>query len=240
MSEAFFFCPDLAAGGARVTLGGEEAHHATVRRLRTGNTLTLFDGHGLTAQAIVRTLTPRGREIEVEIVTRATQPAAMPPVHLCCALPKGDRFTTLIDMATQLGMSSFTPLRCEHSVVLPAENLAARSRRIALEACKQSRRAWLPEIRGPATPLEAVRQFSGESAGVWLAHPGGRSARDMRAGEGRALALLIGPEGGFTDAEVRAALAAGAQTVELGQGILRIETAAAALLAAVRLGTTQA
>jgi 16S rRNA (uracil1498-N3)-methyltransferase len=240
VSEAFFFCPGLAAGGERMTLGGEEAHHAGVRRLRAGDVLTLFDGRGLTAQAVVRTLAPRGREIEVEITARAAQPPPAPAAHLCCALPKGDRLATLIDMATQLGMRSFTPLRCERSVVQPAENFATRARRIALEACKQSRRAWLPEIREPSTPLEAVRQFAGGLAGVWLAHPGGRRAHDMRADREHALALLIGPEGGFTDVEVNAALAAGAQTVELGEGILRIETAAVALLSAVRLGSAQA
>jgi 16S rRNA (uracil1498-N3)-methyltransferase len=241
MAETLFYYSDLAGAGERVTLAGDEAHHAaSVRRLRVGDALMLFDGRGLTAQATVQALHPRGREIELVVGARSVQPAPQPPVHVASALPKGDRLATLVDMATQLGMTSFTPLLCERAVVQPSENLGSRLRRLGLEACKQSRRAWLPQFLEPATLPEVVRRGATEGAVAWLAHPGGRAAAAI-AGDGmRAVTVLVGPEGGFTDEEVRAALAAGAQAVTLGEAILRIETAVVALLAAIRLRAPQA
>ncbi|OGI44174.1 MAG: hypothetical protein A2V92_04650, partial [Candidatus Muproteobacteria bacterium RBG_16_65_31] len=178
----------------------------------------------------------RRREIALRVEERRTEPPPKPPIHLACALPKGDRQAVLLDMATQLGMAGFTPLLCERSVVKPVGGALGRWRRICLEACKQSRRLHLPEIREAATPAEAAARAAAEGARIWIAHPsGGPASCNDAAHAAPGIVLLIGPEGGFTEKEVAQALSHGARPVSLGPAILRIETAAVALLATVAL-----
>jgi 16S rRNA (uracil1498-N3)-methyltransferase len=153
-------------------------------------------------------------------------------LHLACALPKGDRQATLLDMATQLGITDFTPLACEHSVVAPGPNSALRWQRICVEACKQSRRAYLPRLHAARTPAEVARKHG--ALALLIAHPDGQAFAQAGARLTTAGAmLLIGPEGGFSPQEVAAVRAAGGEPVALGSAILRVETAATALLALV-------
>lgn len=232
MAEPWFYHPDLSTD--RLLLAGDEAHHATAtRRLRPGDALWLFDGEGGLARATIVEHKARGRELQLQIVERGSQARPIPELHLACALPKGDRQAVLLDMATQLGMARFTPLECERSVVRAPAGAKARWQRICLEACKQSRRAHLPLIEDAATPRDLVRATTARGEAVFIAHPDG--APLQAAALPARCAILIGPEGGFTDAEIAAVVAHGGRQVGLGAGILRIETAAVALLALMRL-----
>ena len=224
-----FYCaplPDVV--GERVTLTGDEAQHALgARRLQVGGDIGLFDGQGTTARAVVTAVDRRRQSLEAKLTDRQRMPNPRPAVHLACALPKGDRAAVLLDMATQLGMVRFTPLMCARSVVKPGANSRERLRRICLEACKQSRRFYLPEIEAPASPRELARRVPPGS--LWIAHPV-PGATTLVGTLSNTLTLLIGPEGGFTDAEVQETIAAGARAFTLGPAILRIETAAIAAL----------
>lgn len=239
MAEPLFYSENLADPGAILTLTGDEAHHATAsRRLQVGETLWLFDGRGGLVRATLLHITTRGRALDLRIEERRAEPPPKPAIHLACALPKGDRQGTLLDMATQLGITEFTPLACERSVVQPGANSAERWRRICLEACKQSRRPYLPILHASATPQEMVAQKTGRAKTVWIAHPSAAAIAVSRAVEQNASAdvtILIGPEGGFTEEEVARTTGAGAQQLALGSAILRIETAAVALVAAFSL-----
>ena len=223
----WFYCPDLAQGGSQCLLPPEEAAHALGSlRLGPGEGLTLFDGRGRVARARVAEADRRRRHLACR--AEAGQRQAPPPRRmLAAALPKGDRQAVMLDMATQLGMTVFQPLVCERSVVRPQAGAARRWRRICLEACKQSRRAWLPEIRAPLSLAEALARA--QDWDKWLAHPGGGVPPAGGPGGG-AVMLCIGPEGGFTDAEVEAARRAGARPLSLGGAVLRVETAAVAAL----------
>lgn len=226
-SAHWFFCPDLAARESLQVLPPEEADHALgVRRLGVGDAVTLFDGRGRLARGAIREADRRRRHLAVHVggVQRQDPP---PRRLLAAALPKGDRQAVMLDMATQLGMTIFQPLICERSVVKPQAGAARRWRRVCLEACKQSRRAWLPEIRAPLSLAEALARA--EDWDKWLAHPGGGVPPAAGPGGG-AVMLCIGPEGGFTDAEVETARRAGARPVSLGGAVLRVETAAVAAL----------
>jgi 16S rRNA (uracil1498-N3)-methyltransferase len=223
-----FFAPELAPPGAVVTLDPDETRHAVgARRLKEGDALTLFDGKGTTADGVVVHLDRRRSQLQARIEARLETPAPIPRV-LASAVPKGDRLSVMLDMATQLGMTRFVPLACERSVVKASAKATTRWQRICLEACKQSRRPWLPTIDAVAIPAEAVAREAAAGA-VWLAQPDGRSVR--HAGGDGSLCVVIGPEGGFTSTEVERMVAAGAQCVSLGTGILRVETAAVAALA---------
>ena len=241
MSSPWFFAEHIAADGELVVLAADEARHATAaRRLALGDTLTLFDGRGGLAQAAIAGLPTRGRGLELRVQSRIQAPVPARYLHVAAALPKGDRAATLLDMATQLGMTAFTPLLCTHSVVVPTR--ADRWQRICIEACKQSRRAYLPRLHEPASPLAAIQAFMSAPAAngavcALYAHPSGRALAAADSGARRCL-LLIGPEGGFSDDEVAAMTAAGAARIDLGAGILRVETAAVALLAALSLPRT--
>jgi 16S rRNA (uracil1498-N3)-methyltransferase len=236
MSEPYFYYADLATAGEQVVLTGDEAQHAAgARRLRAGDVLVLFDGKGITARATLLALRDRGRTLDLKLGERATHSPPSPVVHLACALPKGDRLATLLDGATQLGMTSFTPLHCAHSVVPPTAANVARLHRLCLEACKQSHRAWLPQIREPATVAALVVQPRAANERLLLAHPGGQPWPALAPPLSHTLTILIGPEGGFSDPEVADARDGGAAIVDLGGTLLRVETAAQTLLALAKL-----
>lgn len=238
MSEPFFYYPQSIQVGATFTLSGEEARHAAVtRRLREGEVISLFDGNGNVAEATILAADKRSPSLDLNILQLRTDPKPLPSIHLASALPKGDRMAVLLDMATQLGMQSFTPLQCAYSVVAPRAQAERRWQRICLEACKQSRRAYLPVIHPPVTPEEAGRRASAGGATIVIADPAGKSPQELtqvlqRQGD---ILLFIGPEGGFTQDEIRVLAAQGGLTVSLGDGLLRIETAAATLMACIAL-----
>jgi 16S rRNA (uracil1498-N3)-methyltransferase len=238
MTEPLFYSEQLAEPGATLLLTGDEAHHAAAaRRLHDGDTLWLFDGHGGIARATLQRVTARGRTLELRIEERRSEPPPRPALHLACALPKGDRQQVLLDMATQLGMTRFTPLDCARSVIRPGANSLARWRKICLEACKQSRRLHLPAIEVSSTPPDVTRRATAEGSQVWLAHPAAQAVSVTAAINQRVndVTILVGPEGGFTEAEIEQAVAAGARPLTLGASILRIETATVALVAAFAL-----
>lgn len=232
MTEPLFYSEQLADPGATLTLGGDEARHASAsRRLQAGDNLWLFDGHGGIGRATLLHIAERGRSLELRIEERRNEPPPRRSMHLACALPKGERQHVLLDIATQLGMTRFTPLDCARSIVKPGLNSAARWRKICLETCKQSRRLHLPVIE-PPTSLEEflARRANGN---LWIAHPSSSPGAAASLSAADDVTFLVGPEGGFTEAEISLVTARGGRTVSLGPNVLRIETAAVALLAAV-------
>lgn len=240
MSEPLFYSEQLAEPGATLVLTGDEAHHATAsRRLSNGDTLWLFDGCGGLARTTLLRVAARGRTLELCVEERRTEPPPRPAIHLACVLPKGDRQSVLLDMATQLGMTRFTPLACERGVVKPGANSMTRWKKICLEACKQCRRLHLPAIETTSTVRDIAERATAKGDSVWLAHPAAQAVTVSNAVNQGAndVTILVGPEGGFTDEEIGRAVAAGAKLLALGTNILRIETAAVALVAAFALKT---
>lgn len=191
-------------------LGPDDEHHlARVLRLRDGQMVTVTDGVDRWRVCRWRAdrLEPDG---DVETVPRPER-----PFRLHVAIPKQDRPEWLVQKATELGVDEVVFLHAERSVVRwsaeRAERHLARLRRVATEAAMQSRRVAVPTIAGPVDAREILRD-------VVLAEPGGRavSASDR--------SIAIGPEGGWSDAE----LAAAHDVVSLGPHVLRVETAALA------------
>lgn len=242
MSEAWFYWPDLPEPESRVILSGREARHAFgARRLAEGDALRLFDGCGRVALATVEGVETPGRRATLGIRSVTQAKPLRPAIHLACALPKGDRQSTLLTMAAQLGLDSFSPLRTERRIVKPTTAFSERAQRWLVESCKQSRQAHLPRV-GPERTIDEVVGRAADSPGgrVLIAHPnGGGMASIVKELEGpevivSAIDVLIGPEGGFTPGEVERAEAAGAKRVSLGPTILRIETAAVVVLGTLR------
>lgn len=237
-AEPLFYQRELDPEGEVVLTGGE-ARHVAVQRLRPGDAVAVFDGRGRVARGRIASLTRDAVRISVERHSAAPSPA--PAIHLYCAVPKGDRQAVMLDMATQLGVSRFVPVAWRRSVVEPGPRAQERWQRVCIEACKQSRRLHVPEIRA-LTPLpDAIATARADRARLLLAHlaPDARPVHALALAHAAPHALFVGPEGGVTDEEAQQLRAGGADLVQLGDGVLRVETAAVALLALVR-GALQA
>ncbi len=238
-SPPWFHTTSLPGEGEILTLGAKEARHAVgARRLGEGDVLTLFDGQGVVATARIVSMAGMAR-VDLEVIHRETHEPPTPTLWLASSLPKGDRQSIMLNMATQLGVSRFTALDCEHSVAVPAGPFWRRSERVVLEACKQSRQAHLPVIKSPREPGRFASEAVADGWTVLLADPKGASPSSVKL-KGEKFAGMVGPEGGFTQEELDEAVEGGAQPVSLGDGILRVETAAIALSAYLRLATAKA
>jgi 16S rRNA (uracil1498-N3)-methyltransferase len=223
--------PGARAGGQAATLADGEEHHLRVRRAREGDRVEVRDGAGLVGTGrLVRST--RGWEVEIDAARVVGRPAAL---TLGVGAGDRDRFEWLVEKATELGVTCIAPVETEHTAAVATRvrgQHVDKLRRRALEAVKQCGAAWSPEVRDPE-PLAAFlqRPASGER---WLADPDGGGAGAASA----AVTVLVGPEGGLTDAERAGARAAGYRPVRLGPHVLRFETAAvaaAALAVATRL-----
>lgn len=219
-----FYCPEGPING-RITLGGDEGRHlALARRLKPGQVVEVFDGRG-TAYLAEIVGTARDAVTLNVVGDRLTEPIPSCPLTLATAVPKGERFDWLVEKATELGVCRLVPLRAERSVVDPRAAKLDRLRRVVVEASKQCGRSRLMDLAEPISWPD----YLGLEVGCvrMIAHPGGiRPAAWPRIAPGNQVVLAIGPEGGFTNLEVEAAIAHGWISVSLGPTLLRVETAA--------------
>lgn len=218
-----FYCPDPPVGG-RFTIEGDEARHLVrVRRLGLGDRVELFDGRGAASTAEVTSV---GRDrVELIVVGEPLADRVLPcRLTLATAVPKGERFDWLVEKATELGVARLLPIVTERSVVDPRAAKLERLRRHVIEAAKQCGRNRLMELDRPIPWATLVA--AGEGDVRLLAHPGGLVRGSWPLGrQAQSVILAVGPEGGFTDAEVNEARDRGWSIVGLGPTILRIETA---------------
>jgi 16S rRNA (uracil1498-N3)-methyltransferase len=227
MSERFFLATPPAAGRALLT-GDEARHLARVLRARVGDEVTLFDGRGRSWPARVAAI---GRDtVELETGELRVEAAAGTALTLAVALPKGERQKWLVEKLTELGVARLVPLVTERGVAEATPAAVERIQRGVIEASKQCGRDTLMEIAEPASVAAIVAGTAATTIGL-VADPRGQPL-DTAGWHGHAEVLgLIGPEGGFSPAELAAAAAAGWPRITLGRYVLRIETAAVALAA---------
>jgi 16S rRNA (uracil1498-N3)-methyltransferase len=201
-------------------------------RAQEGQTVTLFDGSGCEFSAVIKKIGKR--EIEFKVMERReVNRESIRHITLAGALPKGARQQWLVEKAVELGVMALIPLETDRGVAQPTDAALERLRRTVIEASKQCGRNRLLEI----APAQSWREFVVDTpANAWrlLAHPGGAPLNSFlpsgeTSGAAEAIVAAVGPEGGFTEEEVAAAVAAGWRTVDLGPRILRVETAAIAL-----------
>jgi 16S rRNA (uracil1498-N3)-methyltransferase len=233
-----FRVPSLAglAPGEPLTMPAEEARHARVLRLGTGDEVEIFDDEGREARAAIALDTDAELRVTVQAIRGPT--AAAPRLILATAWPKGKRAAYLVEKCSELGVDRIVPLRCARSIVHKAtgsESLA-RLRRIAAEAAKQTGRRTVPEIAAEE-PFVAFVAGHARTAFTLMLDPDGDALLVDALTERRAtlgdppVVLLIGPEGGFTPGEVQAAEEHNVPRVRLTGNLLRVETAALAACA---------
>ena len=220
-----FYCPDLKPG-VPIILTGDEAHHLErVRRIGVGQQIELFDGQN--DVAVVAEIEEVSHKRIVARAVAVARPGRTPnhKLWLGVALPKGERLDWLVEKAVEVGVETLQPILVDRSVVDPRPAKLDRLRRHVIEASKQCGRNRLMQIMAPIRWEQWLA--SAEAVVKLIAHPGGLPPAEWPGWPGSAtLALSVGPEGGFTDAEVDAAQVAGWLQVSLGPTLLRIETAA--------------
>jgi 16S rRNA (uracil1498-N3)-methyltransferase len=224
------------ASGDLVVVEGDEAHHAVaVRRLREGERLALTDGAGTTLTGVVQATGKRRLTVEVADVVRVPEPE--PRVTVVQALPKGDRGELAVEVLTEVGVGTLVPWAASRSVAVwrgeRAEKSLARWRATAREAAKQSRRAWFPHVE-PLTSTQAICGLLGAAdLAVVLHEEAATSLASLPVPARGSVVVVVGPEGGLTDAEVAAFADAGAHAVRLGVEVLRTSTAGVVAVAAL-------
>lgn len=236
-----FFVEGFENGSA--VLRGEAAHHlGRVLRAESGQIYELSDGE---TAWLARTEGVDREEVRFTLLERVPARAAPVKVTLLLAVVKFDRFEWAIEKATELGADEIVPLaadRSERGLLAAAAKRAERWGRILTESAQQARRLRVPELRGPAKPRDAFRDASAQVRLLLSERSGASPMRDLldpaaaavRRGEPRSVAIAIGPEGGWSDAELSAGKSTGFVEVALGINILRTETAVCAALAAVQ------
>lgn len=216
---------------AKPTLGSEDSHHcADVLRLQVGDRVTLFDGAGSVADAVLTEV--HRKHCRVTIGERTITPTLKCAITLAQAVPKGKNMDLILQKAVELGASTIVPLLTRRTVVRLDEEDGSRKQerwqQIALEACKQCGRNLVPSVTHPSSLEEFLKQQREGLVLLASLQPGAVSIKEALAKttDHQAVTVLVGPEGDFTPEESAVALTAGAIPVTLGPMILRAETAA--------------
>ncbi len=229
-----FFTTEIQNGTAAVR-GEDVKHIAKVLRLRAGDCVQLCDGEGNECDAVITSVAPDAVTFETQPWQRAKTESET-RITLFQCLPKAGKMETIIQKCVELGASAFVPVQSERCVVVlkpPYAGRIERWQRVSEEAAKQSRRGVIPTVYEPA----AVDKLSfADFDAVFAAYENERTVSlktALRAHPGKRIAIVVGPEGGFSDAEIETLVKKGAVSVSLGPRILRTETAGMAMTAQI-------
>ena len=226
-----FVAEPLSAGHSGSLTGSAANHIMRVLRAREGDALTLFDGRG--GEYGARVVGFRKDSVQVEVQEhRVVERESALDLTLAQGISRGERMDWVMQKATELGVTRIIPVITERTMVKLDERQSERKiehwRAIVIAACEQSGRNRVPEVTAPCAYHEVVRKLDPGATRVLLSPTGTLRARDLA--EAQHIAMLIGPEGGLSDNEQEAAVAAGFQQVRMGPRVLRTETAAIAAL----------
>ncbi len=200
----------------------ERNHHylARVLRAQVGQSLVVFNGQGLTAEATISAISKK--QTQITITGGQHTPDVRLPITLGLAWIKADRFDWALQKATELGVSAIQPMITAFSDSPPKgerlQKKEAHWAEILINACEQSGNNWIPELR----PLCSIDQIE-TAIPTHVAHPGSTETATLLTGHQQ---LLIGPEGGFSEAEIESLRTRQVKPISLGPTILRAETAA--------------
>jgi 16S rRNA (uracil1498-N3)-methyltransferase len=200
--------------------------------MRVGEAIALTDGRGLKARGVVRDVAPKQLTVAVHSVETIESPVVS--FTLVQAVAKGDRDELAIQAATELGAGKVVPWQADRSISKwdgKEEKNRERWQQIVDEAAKQALRPWFPEVAQVQSSKSLAKQIA-ESAGTFLVldPTAVMSLNQVELSKSGEVALIVGPEGGITEAELALFETAGAKRVHLGSGILRTSTAGMAAI----------
>ena len=239
--HTFYVPPPQIHVHTAVITDSEHHHLRNVLRITPGANVRIIDGQGNVYIAeVLRTGTKRSAS-EARILSHEFHPSVSPSITLFQALPKNDKMELILQKTTEIGVTQIVPLRTAYALQKPNPNRSERWHRVIISATKQCKRAWLPELCDPQSFQESLTQLDHFSLRLFL-NPDPNQASShtqhirkvlQKASQPTTIALFVGPEGGFSDQEITAAIENGCTPVTLGRNILRTETAAIVAVAAI-------
>ncbi|MEZ5085768.1 MAG: 16S rRNA (uracil(1498)-N(3))-methyltransferase [Tessaracoccus sp.] len=234
MTAALFLAEfEEAVPGQVIVVTGDEARHAgAVKRIELGEEVLLANGRGLGARGSVELVSKTEVRVRVDdALADRPQPIAVTAVQ---ALAKGDRSELAVQMLTELGARRIVAWQADRSIVRWQGERGAKAlakwQATARESAKQSRRFTVPQVSA-ATSRQLPAALSDEDLVLVLHEDAETHIADVALPEQGSVAVVIGPEGGITDAELEALVDAGATAVRISDGVLRTSTAGAVALA---------
>ena len=231
-----FYCPQPLTIGATITLPEHVAHHVQVVRLAAGDHLTLFNGEGGEYTATINTV--EKKRVTADIKLFEPREVELPyAITLAQALPEASKMDWIIEKAVELGVHAIQPLASQRCVVrLSAERAVKKMQHwqgVIVAASEQSGRNRLTALAEPVDVNQWLQQKD-MHVRILLSPRAEQSLSDWaRHHPPQSVALMIGPEGGFTDKEEDLAIAQGVLMLSMGPRVLRTETAGLAALAAL-------
>ncbi len=237
MAQPRFFCPVDMQAGQRLQLPETLAHHAVrVLRLRDGAPITLFNGRGGCFDARL-SLDPDGPCADI-LTYNFVEAELHGQLTLLQGLPSGDKMDWVVEKAVELGVTRVLPVAAQRSVLqLSGARLEKRLqhwRRVAQAASEQCGRNRLMPVEPPLPLAECLARHVAPGTLTLFCDPDAKDKLDdALTRQATHIALLVGPEGGWSPQEQDAAIAGGAKAVRFGARILRTETAGIALASAV-------
>jgi len=226
-----FFAPKENVKGNLIYIDGREARHIlNVMRLGEEDKVVVFDGTGKEYTGFIKTAKLKSLTVEI-ITTRSPKDESLPQITLAQAIPKKEKMDSIVEKATELGVSAIAPLISERTVVELEEGKAfgrvERWRKIARESSKQCGRTRVPEIKDIRKFSDAACDINDFDLGL-MAHLSGntRSLKDAISGfVGGKIIVFVGPEGDFTPEEIRLTEDTGCKFISLGRRVLKSDTA---------------
>lgn len=231
-----FYCPQPLTIGATITLPEHVAHHVQVVRLAAGDHLTLFNGEGGEYTATINTA--EKKRVTADIKLFEPREVELPyAITLAQALPEASKMDWIIEKAVELGVHAIQPLASQRCVVrLSAERAVKKMQHwqgVIVAASEQSGRNRLTALAEPVDVNQWLQQKD-MHVRILLSPRAEQSLSDWaRHHPPQSVALMIGPEGGFTDREENLAIAQGVLMLSMGPRVLRTETAGVAAVAAL-------
>ena len=238
-----FYCPNLSESDSPV-LDEREAHHAySVLRLRQGDRIELFDGKGNQAEATLEEISKKKASLNRdEVKKQAPYPLE---IHVAQAVPHKKKMDDIVEKCEELSVSKVFLMKSQFTVFDfkkgSFEKLIDRLKLLRLEGAKQSRNNYLMDVEGWVTSSNVCESF-GDYSRVFLMKPGAEFKGDPFDGvslEGTKVLVLIGPEGGFSEAEEEKFEESGAVSIPMGDILLRCDTAAVAAVSLLKFAYEQ-
>ena len=238
MSAPRFYCPTPLPRGTRFELPREAAHHAhRVLRLRVNDPVQVFDGEGNAFDAKIDEIGGK-RVVLHELQACMTEAESPLRITLAQAMCSSEKMDWVVQKATELGAAEIQPVQTQRSVAKlsneRAEKRTAHWRSVAIAACEQCGRNVLPQIHAPQEFSAWLVEIRSAAHAKFILLPEGSTALHKQPPSQDSVTLLIGPEGGFSEDEIKMAHMAGFVPIRLGRRVLRTETAAMAGITALQ------
>lgn len=230
-----FFHSQIPTSGLLELTGDEAAHAISAVRIAVGEKISLTDGAGVKAEAVVTNL--QKKSLQANVISYEQQVKSPILLVVAQALTKGDRARETIELLTQAGVDQVIPWAAARCIGQWKDDALDKWQGWSKEATKQSRRSWMPKIHEVVTTTHLVKKISDFDLTLLFEESATNKLSDVLSDtKAKSILIIIGPEGGVTPEEAEAFRAAEAISVVMGSAVFRSAHAGAAALAAVQTG----